>query len=495
MAVNADNRKTGNQKKDSRKKVITRYKRKRFQGVYLIFAGILVYLFVQVANFADNDAVALFEVKTKETMNTNRQYTGIITREEYVYTAEHEGYINFYITNGQKSASGATVYTIDETGDYSQLLIAASNDGADLSRESLLEIKSELTDFSVSFDTMSFRDIYSMKDSIAVTVMDALNDEAIKQLNEASAGASFYRVSAQQSGFVVYVSDQYDSIDASTLTSEDIKRQTADSVVHKSGTQVEEGGFAYKLIKDDCFSIHFLLTQDDMNQFGKDLSYTEPTRQQVYLKELDQTITGNLYLELLSDDVVAARMDFNSMGSNFLDSRFVDFELVKDEITGLKIPAAAVTEKSFFMIPADYLAAETTASTAFYKEALNALGEVTVETVQARIYGTVTESVETSDGTEEQDIWYYVDCENLALGDVLRKADSEESYVISKQVSLPGVYIANQGYTEFRQIQILGTTADGEYKMIASNTRYGISPFDYIVIDASGMEEYRVLYY
>lgn len=485
MAANAENR----------QKVITRYKKRQFQWIYLVFAGILIYLFVQVVRFADNDDIALFEVKTKETMNTNRQYTGMITREEYVYTAEHDGYINFYITNGQKSASGATVYTVDETGDYSQLLIAASNDGADLTRESLLEIKSELTDFSASFDAMSFRDIYSMKDKIAVTVMDALNDEAIRHLNESSADASFYRVSAQQSGFVVYVSDQYDSMDASALTSNDITRQNANTVVHKSGAEVSEGDFAYKLIKDDCFSIHFLLTEDDMNQFGKNLSYTEATRQQVYLEEIDHTLTGDLYLELLADDVVAARIDFISMGSNFLDSRFVDFELVKDEITGLKIPATAVTEKSFFMIPADYLAPEAVGSTAFYKEALNALSEVTVETVPARIYGTVTETVETSEGTKEQDIWYYIDCENLALGDVLRKADSEDRYVISRQVSLPGVYIANQGYTEFRQIEVIGTTADGEYKMIASNTRYGISPFDYIVIDASDIAEYQVLYY
>lgn len=480
---------------ESRQKVITRYKKKRFQWIYLVFAGILIYLLVQVIHFADNDDIALFEVKTKETMNTNRQYTGMITREEYVYTAEQDGYINFYITNGQKAASSSTVYTIDETGDYSQLLIAASNDGADLTRESLLEIKSELTDFSASFDTMSFHDIYSMKDKIAVTVIDALNDEAIKHLNEASAGASFYKVSAEQSGFVVYVSDQYDGMDADDLTSGDITRQTANTVVHKSGDQVAEGDFAYKLIKDDCFSIHFMLTEDDMNQFGKNLSYTDATRQQVYLEAIDQTLTGDLYLELLADDMVAARIDFTSMGSNFLDSRFVDFELVKDEITGLKIPATAVTEKSFFMIPADYLAPESAGSIAFYKEALNALGEVTVETVQARIYGTVTEAVETAEGTEEQDIWYYVDCDNLALGDVLRKADSGDRYVLSKQVSLPGVYIGNQGYTEFRQVEIIGTTADGEYQMIAAGTKYGISPFDYIVIDASRVEEYQVLYY
>ncbi len=480
---------------ENRRKVITRYKKRQFQWIYLVFAGVLIYLFVQVVRFANNDDIALFEVKTKETMNANRQYTGMITREEYVYTAEHDGYINFYITNGQKSAGGATVYTIDETGDYSQLLIAASNDGADLTRESLLEIKSELTNFSASFDTMSFRDIYSMKDKIAVTVMDALNDEAIRHLNESSANASFYRVNAQQSGFVVYVSDQYDGVEASELTSNDITRQNAATVVHKSGAEVSQGDFAYKLIKDDCFSIHFLLTEDDMNQFGKNLSYTEATRQQVYLEELHQTLTGDMYLELLADDVVAARIDFIAMGSNFLDNRFVDFELVKDEITGLKIPATAVTEKRFFMIPADYLVPASAGSNAFYKEALDALGEVSVETVQARIYGTVTETVETEEGKEKQDTWYYVDCEDLALGDVLRKADSEEKYVLSKQVSLPGVYIANQGYTEFRQIDIVGTTADGEYNMIAPGVRYGVSPFDYIVIDASGVDEYQVLYY
>ncbi len=480
---------------ENRKKVITRYKRRRFQWIYLLFAGILIYLFVQVIQFADNDDIALFEVKTKETMNTNRRYTGMITREEYVYTTEQDGYINFYITNGQKAANSATVYTIDETGEYSQLLIAASNDGADLKKESLLEIKGELTNFSASFDTMSFHDVYSMKDKVAVTVMDALNDEAIRHLNEAAAGASFYRISADQSGFVVYVSDQYDGVTGEKLTSGDITRQTANTFVHKSGAQVVAGDFAYKLIKDDCFSIHFMLTEDDMNQFGKNLSYTNATRQQVYLEAIDQTLTGDLYLELLADDKVAARIDFTSMGSNFLDSRFVDFELVKDEITGLKIPATAVTEKSFFMIPADYLAPESTGSVSFYKEVLDALGEVTVETVQARIYGIVAEDAKTPQGLVQQDIWYYVDCDKLALGDTLRKADSGDRYTISKQVSLPGVYIANQGYTEFRQIEIIGTTGDGEYQMIAWGTKYGISPFDYIVIDASRVKEYQVLYY
>lgn len=481
-------------------KVISHRKKRRFNWIYLAFAAILVYLIVQVIHFADNDDVALFEVKNRETINTNRQYTGLITREEYVYTTEYAGYINLFITNGHKTASDATVYTIDETGDYSQLLIHASNDGADLSRESLLKIKTEMVYFSSSFDPMSFRDVYSVKDNIAVTVMDALNDEAIQHLNESAAGASFYRVNAEQSGFVVYVSDQYDGMDETSISSEDIQRRIEDSTVHKSGALLEKGDFAYKLIKDDCFSIHFLLSEDDMNQFGKDLSYTEPTKQNVYLKDIDQTLTGNLYLELLSDGVVAARVDFISMGSNFLNSRFTEFELVGEEISGLKIPASAVTEKSFFMVPADYLPSGDKSHVFFYKEITDALGETSVETIQARIYGTVTEEENDTEesgavAVSQTDKWYYIDCEDLSLGDVLRKPDSEETYILTNQVSLPGVYIANQGYTEFRQIEILGTTADQAYKIIAKNTRYGVAPFDYIVIDASNMEEYRVLYY
>ena len=471
-------------------------KRKKFDWFLVAFAAIVVYLIIQVVHFANNDDIALFEVKTSETMNQNRHYTGLITREEYVYTAEHAGYINFYVTSGHKASAGATVYTLDETGDFSQLLISASNDGTDLKKDSLMHLKDKMAGFSAAFVPVDFKKVYTVKNTIAVSVLDALNEEALQQLSESASQDAFFKVPAEQSGFVLYQSDPYDGADHDTLEASDLVEHVADVTVTQVGSYVEQGAFAYKLVKDDNFSVHFLLSEDEMNRFGKDLSYTEGRRQSVYLEQLGQTLSGKMYLELLGDGTVCARLDFNSMGSNFLGSRFISFELVEEDLTGLKIPSSAVTEKSFFMVPAEYKSVNQSGRVVFLKETTDPAGNQTVQNVIAQIYGVVTEEVdEEEEIVQTEDRWYYINADGLQLGDVLRKPDGTETYVISNQVTLPGVYLANQGYAEFRQISILGETADHQYQIVAKGVRYGIAPFDYVVVEADAVEEYQVLYY
>ena len=44
----------------------------------------------------------------------------------------------------------------------------------------------------------------------------------------------------------------------------------------------------------------------------------------------------------------------NSM-IRYAGERYLDFEILRDEETGLKIPQSAVTEKDFFVIDASYV--------------------------------------------------------------------------------------------------------------------------------------------
>ena len=367
--------KTSGNKGRNRKVVSYQKKKKRkFDWFFLVFAAILVYLVVQVMHFADNDDIALFEVKTSEKISTNRYYSGLITREEYVYTADHAGYINFYVTNGRKASAGATIYTLDETGNFSQLLIAASNDGTDLARDSLLRLKDKMVEFSTEFQPIDFKDVYTVKNTIVVSVLDALNEEALQQLADSASQDAFFKVSTDQSGFVLYQSDQYDGADNDTLQVSDLIQHVAETKITQAGSYVEQDAFVYKLVKDDQFSVHFLLSEDEMNRFGKNLSYTEGTRQSVYFEQLEQTLQGKMYLELLGDGTVCARIDFTSMGSNFLNNRFVEFELVDENMIGLKIPSSAVTEKQFFMVPAAYQSVNNSGRVVFFKEAVDSEG-------------------------------------------------------------------------------------------------------------------------
>ena len=56
----------------------------------------------------------------------------------------------------------------------------------------------------------------------------------------------------------------------------------------------------------------------------------------------------------------------------------------------------------------------------------------------------------------------------------------------SQTASLTGVFNINKGYADFKEIQIL--KQNDEYALIKSNTTYGLSTYDYIVLDASSVD-------
>ena len=87
---------------------------------------------------------------------------------------------------------------------------------------------------------------------------------------------------------------------------------------------------------------------------------------------------------------------------------------------------------------------------------------------------------------------YYVDSSILNAGDTLYKLDSQETFTVSKRASLIGVYNINKGYADFKQINVLYNNE--EYSIVKSNTQYGLSVYDYIVLDASTVVDDELIY-
>lgn len=106
-------------------------------------------------------------------------------------------------------------------------------------------------------------------------------------------------------------------------------------------------------------------------------------------------------------------------------------------------------------------------------------GTATVEFIETNIYN-------------ETDEEYYVDDMTLRIGDYIVKPESTEKYPVSKRGSLIGVYHMNKGYADFKQINIL--YQNEEYSIVKSNTQYGLSVYDYIVLDATTVNEDELIY-
>ena len=62
---------------------------------------------------------------------------------------------------------------------------------------------------------------------------------------------------------------------------------------------------------------------------------------------------------------------------------------------------------------------------------------------------------------------------------------------VSKRATLIGVYNINKGYADFKQITILDQ--NDEYAIVEPNMKYGLSVYDYIVLNAESVKDDQLI--
>ena len=217
---------------------------------------------------------------------------------------------------------------------------------------------------------------------------------------------------------------------------------------------VESEEFARELKEEDYIKVRFMKNQN--TSWGKVDYFTN--------------IEGDTFVSLTFT---------NSMVS-FCTDRFLDIELLLEDETGLKIPNSAIVEKEFFIVPKEYVTkGGNSGASGVLLETYNEDGKAVTEFVETTIY-------------EETDTEYYLDDTVLRSGSYLVKPDSMEKYPVSRIGSLKGVYNINKGYADFKQIIVLYN--NDEYSIVKSNTTYGLSVYDFIVLDAATVEDSDFVY-
>ena len=134
-------------------------------------------------------------------------------------------------------------------------------------------------------------------------------------------------------------------------------------------------------------------------------------------------------------------------------------------------------EKEFFLIPEDYvIPGGNNGGDSIIRQRYQEDGTISSEVIEISVYNYDSETKE-----------YYVDSSFLDVGNNLYKLDSQESFTVSKRATLIGVYNMNKGYADFKQISIL--YQNEEYAIVKPNTKYGLSVYDYIVLDADSVRD------
>ncbi len=441
----------------------------------VIFAVIFIYIVICVFMYFTQKHIESYQVKMGS-LSSNNIYKGIALRDEEIVNADKSGYINYYAREGQRVGVGNLVYTIDESGKLADYLNTSGN-GTALTDKDLSELKTEILGFVNEFDPEHFSTVYDFKNSVQGMVQKLSSANILDNIDKINSSGVSELVSlcrAPATGIVIFSTDGYEQLHLEDMTKElfDQKAYQKNQLINNE--LVAAGDPVYKVSKNEDWSI-IIETDDEKASELLEAEYVNVK----FLKN-QYTAWGKVssYTNEAGDVFVA--LTFTNSMVTFCTDRFIDIELILEDERGLKIPNSSIVEKEFFIVPKEYVTKGGNSDNyGVMKEVYTEDGTATVEFLETTIYN-------------ETDTDYYLDDLSLRIGDYIVKPDSTEKFAVSKRGSLIGVYHMNKGYADFKQINIL--YQNEEYSIVKSNTQYGLSPYDYIVLDSSTVKEDELIY-
>lgn len=453
------------------------------------------------------NAVFFYEVKEGSIIN-NKEYSGLILRNEIIQRAPAAGYINFYTREGKRVAAGNNVSSIDESGNIQQYLEDNSLSGVNLSDKNLKEIKKELSAFSLKYNDSEFYAIYDAKYNISSSIIELTNFDTLNSLDDMmkAEGGNYLIQTAPSSGIVSFYIDDFSDKDESSLKESDFDSSKYGANFIKSGELVDKDAAIFKIISSDIWSIIFKLNEEDSAAFA-DKDFLK-----VKFRGKDMSLRGDFSTFTSSEGILYGKLVFDKYMIQFENDRFVNFDIETEDSSGLKIPKKSVIEKEFYTVPGKYITrggnglkegflkesaqgaqAEFVPVDIFYQDETYAYLEIGEdEPLKEGDY------IYDSGGKENVQI-----SSSAILSEEESEEESEESYTpplssavtrqrIGEKATLPGVYNINKGFAAFRHIEVL--SSNDEYYIIKKNTKHGLSVYDHILLDTEGVNEGDFIY-
>ena len=460
----------------SRKKPININKYRRPLNInigIIIFAVMFLYILICVILFFTKGNVKRYEVRSGS-LSISNVYEGIILREETIVSANSSGYINYFAREGEHVASGDLIYSLDQTGKMAEIL-QNDTDEILLSGNDLGELRNDFMQFSHNYKDEQFGQVYDFSYDVSGTVLKLSNYNMLNNLQRADVTGSSVQFSyAPRSGVVVYNVDGLEHLEPSLINAETFLKENGEKEQFVNNTLVGSTDPVYKMITSEHWSIVIPVEREKVARLQNE-GFVE-------VKFLKNQYTSWAEVNVLTadDKYDYVELKFNNSMITFAKDRYIDIEIILDDDRGLKIPNSAIVEKEFYLIPKEYATKGGNSSKdGFMRETYDEEGNISTEFIDASIYS-------------ESDTDYYVDTSVLRPGDYICMPDSAEKYPVSKVGTLMGVYNINKGFADFKEITVL--YSNEEYSIVKSNTRYGLTEYDYIVLDADSINENDFIY-
>ncbi|KAB0577917.1 hypothetical protein F7P78_04075 [Fusobacterium naviforme] len=443
----------------------------------IIFLILFIYLCFSASSYLSRKKVRFYEVESG-VMVSDTERTGIILRTEEVQNAPSSGYINYYIRNGKRAAVGTKIYSLDETGNLKKYLDENAGSNDMLSEQNLKELKTRLNSFSAGYDRTHFTEVYNSRDSVQSVLSEYTSLNMLDSLDAtlSDQGIHFTQVSSPESGVISFNVDSFEGKTAEELKAEDFDGTAYTPSYISAGTLAESGAPVYKIIPSEDWQLVFPLSEKDMTEFSDKKSL------RVAFKGQDLTLTGDYSTMSGADGTNYGMLSFHQYMVRFIDNRYLQFQIYTGSSDGLKIPRSAITEKTFYTVPKEYLTnGGNSIDKGFLKESYQD-GNVSAVFTPAEIFYESEDScyIDVSEGS------------SIREGDYLIKPESGERYQIAASAALEGVYNINKGYAVFKQIDIV--EENDEYVTVRRGTQYGLNVYDHILLNGVEGKEGQPIY-
>lgn len=434
----------------------------------LMFVIIFVYMCYNVYSYVTTTATSIYEVQYGE-LTHDTTYTGLILRSEAVYSAAGDGYINYFRRDASRVGANSIIYTLDSNGDIADKLAKADSDAKLINSDTLKIVEGQVNQYMTTYDNMNFHDVYTLKNNVNSQVQENISLLALESLNQyttyAEQNNSFNKYYPEQSGVITYYTDGFENVTVDNFTSDmfDVSKYSKKNL--RSLDKVTAGTPIYKLLTDDNWNVVVPADDELVAQLAE-----ESVVKIKFLKDKTSLWAGCSIIDRDGGKYLVLSM--KSAMVRFTEDRYLDFELVSNKLSGLKIPNSTIVDKDFYIVPSEY----------FYKNDDEQLG-IDVEHIDEK--GNVSVNFIETDIVYSEDDTYYIDPENVSPGDVAIFSDNR--FVLKKNGSLKGVYSVNNGYAIFRLIDIL--YQNEEYTIIKENTSRGIVLYDHIALDGTAISD------
>lgn len=449
---------------------IVAYKKKMHLNIGIVLFGIILfYLIATVIMYILTDRTASYEVRMGSILN-DTSYTGMAVREERIVNAKQSGYVNYYSNTNIKAKVGTKIgvitnHTVSEKQDSTP---SGEKTPTDLTSDQQNKLGVLIQSFSDSFSDESFSDVYSFKDSVQNSLLNASSTGKGRDLEQMLKGEeSVSAFQSQDDGIVVYNTDGYESLKKEDVTVDMFNKAHYDRKDFYNNMKVSTGDPVYKLVTSEDWSLIVPISKETADVLK------EKTSVRVRFTKDYETLIARLKIEK-KDRQYFAFLDFSSSMIRYADERFLDIELILEDETGLKIPKSAVTEKEFYTIPEEYL---TQGGNSSDKGVLKKT-ETGTEFIAMPVYYT-------KDGLA------YLSLEDLEEGDTILKPESNMIFTIKDRDTLQGVFNINKGYAVFEQIKVLCESED--YYIVEAGNSYSLANYDHIALDATNVKENDII--